>query len=82
MEDRNVTDKRDWDQAVRFTETSIMDKLKTTEKILSQMLGPGRIEQWFYWRNQTKEQQNNRVVKNELNKILNSDKVRGGSENF
>ncbi|XP_076180783.1 opa1 mitochondrial dynamin like GTPase isoform X3 [Ptiloglossa arizonensis] len=77
LEDRNVTDKRDWDQAVRFTETSIMDKLKTTEKILSQMLGPGRIEQWFYWRNQTKEQQNNRVVKNELNKILNSDKKRG-----
>ncbi|XP_015108730.1 dynamin-like 120 kDa protein, mitochondrial isoform X1 [Diachasma alloeum] len=74
LEDRNVNDKRDWDEAVRFLETSVKDKLQSTEKLLYEMLGPSRRERIFYWMSQTEEQARRSAVKNELDKILYSDK--------
>ncbi|KAK2585398.1 hypothetical protein KPH14_010072 [Odynerus spinipes] len=74
LEDRSINDKRDWDQAVRFLETSVKDKLQSTEQILRDMLGPSRKERWFYWQSQTEEQQKRTAVKNELDKILYADK--------
>lgn len=63
LEDRSVNDKRDWDQAVRFLETSVKEKLQATEQILRDMLGPGRKERWLYWQNQSEEQQKRVAVK-------------------
>ncbi|XP_012523904.1 dynamin-like 120 kDa protein, mitochondrial isoform X7 [Monomorium pharaonis] len=74
LEDRSVNDKREWDQAVRFLETSVKEKLQSTEQILRDMLGPNRKERWMYWQNQTEEQQKRTAVKNELDKILYADK--------
>ncbi|XP_046818090.1 dynamin-like 120 kDa protein, mitochondrial isoform X2 [Vespa crabro] len=74
LEDRSINDKRDWDQAVRFLETSVKEKLQSTEQILRDMLGPNRKERWFYWQSQTEEQQKRTAVKNELDKILYTDK--------
>ncbi|KAL0106428.1 hypothetical protein PUN28_016267 [Cardiocondyla obscurior] len=74
LEDRSINDKRDWDQAVRFLETSVKEKLQSTEQILRDMLGPNRKERWLYWQNQTEEQQKRTAVKNELDKILYADK--------
>ncbi|XP_076625718.1 opa1 mitochondrial dynamin like GTPase isoform X2 [Colletes latitarsis] len=74
LEDRSVNDKRDWDQAVRFLENSVKEKLQVTEKILREMLGPGGKERWIYWLSKSEEQQNRTAVKNELDKILHSDK--------
>ncbi|XP_043523418.1 dynamin-like 120 kDa protein, mitochondrial isoform X3 [Frieseomelitta varia] len=74
LEDRSVNDKRDWDQAVRFLETSVKEKLQGTEQVLRDMLGPGRTERWLYWQNKTEEQQKRTEVKNELDKILYVDK--------
>ncbi|CAL7942119.1 unnamed protein product [Xylocopa violacea] len=74
LEDRSVNDKRDWDQAVRFLETSVKEKLQATEQILRDMLGPGRKERWLYWQSQTEEQRIRTAVKNELDKILYADK--------
>ncbi|XP_018374150.1 PREDICTED: dynamin-like 120 kDa protein, mitochondrial isoform X3 [Trachymyrmex cornetzi] len=74
LEDRSVNDKREWDQAVRFLETSVKEKLQSTEQILHDMLGPNRKERWMYWQNQTEEQQKRTAVKNELDKILYADK--------
>lgn len=75
LEDRSVNDKRDWDQAVRFLETSVKEKLQSTEQILRDMLGPSRKERWLYWQCQTEDQQKRMAVKNELDKILYADKV-------
>ena len=75
LEDRNINDKRDWDEAARFLETSVKDKLQSTEQILREMLGPSRKERWLYWQSQSIEQQQRTAVKNELDKILYSDKV-------
>ena len=75
LEDRSVNDKRDWDQAVRFIETSVKDKLHATEQILRDMLGPSRTERWLYWQYQNEEQKKRNSVKSELDKILYADKV-------
>ncbi|XP_076652517.1 opa1 mitochondrial dynamin like GTPase isoform X2 [Halictus rubicundus] len=70
LEDRSINDKRDWDQAVRFLETSIRDKLQVTEQILRDMVGPGRSERWLYWKSPTVDQQIRSSVKDELDHIL------------
>lgn len=75
LEDRSVNDKRDWDQAVRFLENSIKEKLDSIEQTLRNMLGPNRKERWLYWQYQSEEQQQRAAVKNELDKILYTDKV-------
>lgn len=74
LEDRIINDKRDWDQAVRFLETVLKEKLKSTEQILHDMIGPGSIQRWLYWQSRTEEQQKRSVIKNELDKILNVNK--------
>lgn len=76
LEDCHVNDKRDWDEAVRFLESSVKEKLQSTEQILHEMLGPGRTARLLYWQSQTAEQSKRTSVKNELDKILYTDKVR------
>ncbi|KAK0075154.1 hypothetical protein PV326_011843, partial [Microctonus aethiopoides] len=74
LEDCHVNDKRDWDEAVRFLESSVKEKLQSTEQILHEMLGPGRTARLLYWQSQTAEQSKRTSVKNELDKILYTDK--------
>lgn len=75
LEDRTVGDKRDWDSAVKFLESSIKDKLKNTEMHLKEMLGPSTKDQWMYWQYLTEEQKKRNAVKAELDKILYADDV-------
>uniref|UniRef100_A0A182JQZ4 Dynamin-like GTPase OPA1, mitochondrial n=1 Tax=Anopheles christyi TaxID=43041 RepID=A0A182JQZ4_9DIPT len=73
LEDRSVHDKQEWDQAVRFFEASVKDKLLATEKTIGEMFGPSTSEKWLHWRSSTEEQNKRRQVKSELDKILDSD---------
>lgn len=73
LEDRSVHDKTEWDQAVKFFEESVKDKLKLTEQTLIEMMGPGTYEKWLKWASSTEDQTKRRWVKNELDKILHSD---------
>lgn len=73
LEDRTVSDKRDWDQAVKFLESSVKDKLKQNEALLREMLGPSATDRWLYWQSQSDEQRKRSYVKSELDKILYSD---------
>lgn len=75
LEDRTVTEKREWDSAVNFLETSVKDKLKQTEAVLQELLGPSTRERWMYWQTTTDEQNKRCAVKGELDKILYSDDV-------
>ncbi|XP_015835463.1 dynamin-like 120 kDa protein, mitochondrial isoform X1 [Tribolium castaneum] len=70
LEDRTVGDKRDWDAAVKFLENSVKDKLKQTEDLLRDILGPSAKERWLYWKYQSEEQAKRSAVKSELDKIL------------
>ncbi|KAK9721428.1 Dynamin family [Popillia japonica] len=73
LEDRTVSDKRDWDSAVKFLESSVKNKLKQNEAFLKQMLGPSFKERWMYWKSLSEEQQKCNSIKSELDKILHSD---------
>ncbi|XP_058118863.1 dynamin-like 120 kDa protein, mitochondrial [Anopheles ziemanni] len=73
LEDRSVHDKQEWDQAVRFFEASVKEKLLTTEKTIAEMFGPSTSQKWLQWRSSTEEQNKRRQVKGELDKILDSD---------
>lgn len=75
LEDKNVHDKKDWDQAVSFLEASVKEKLSSTDQILKDMLGPSRTERWLYWYSQNDEQKIRSFVKSELDKIVHADKV-------
>ncbi|RZC39241.1 dynamin-like 120 kDa protein, mitochondrial [Asbolus verrucosus] len=70
LEDRTVSDKRDWDAAVKFLEISVKNKLKQTEDMLKEILGPSAKERWLYWKYQSEDQAKRGAVKSELDKIL------------
>ncbi|XP_055627530.1 dynamin-like 120 kDa protein, mitochondrial isoform X2 [Toxorhynchites rutilus septentrionalis] len=73
LEDRSVHDKQEWDQAVRFFESSVREKLQQTEQTIGEMFGPSMSQRWFQWRYSTIEQNKRKQVKGELDKILSSD---------
>ena len=74
LEDRSVHDKQEWDQAVKFFETSVREKMQHTEETISEMFGPSTTEKWLQWRSSTDDQNKRKNVKGELDKIINSDK--------
>ncbi|EEB18045.1 conserved hypothetical protein [Pediculus humanus corporis] len=72
LEDRAVSEKQQWDTAVKFLETSVKEKLIETENTLNEMFGPGAKDRWLYWLSKTPEQIKRSAVKNELDKLLKS----------
>lgn len=76
LEDRTIGDKRDWDAAVKFLEASIKEKLKQSEVLLKQLLGPSTKDRWLYWKYLTEEQSKRNAVKSEVDKILYANEVR------
>ncbi|CAH1117965.1 unnamed protein product [Phaedon cochleariae] len=72
LDDRTIGDKRDWDEAVKFLESSVKEKLKDSERALREILGPSTKERWLYWRYQNDVESKRQSVKNELDKILHS----------
>ena len=81
LEDRNVHDKYQWDSAVKFLEECIRAKLKVSETLLRQMVGPGAWERWIRWKYATDSQYTRSMIKTELDQILLSDPVSRMDEN-
>lgn len=75
LEDRSVHDKQEWDQAVKFFESSVKDKLAHTEQTLEEMMGPSTTQKWLRWTSSTEDQNKRKWVKGELDKIIQSDSV-------
>lgn len=75
LEDRSVSDKNQWDRAIKFMETSVNEQLELVENTLKRMKGPGTREQWYYWRSKTAEQQNRCIALKELEKLITSQQV-------
>ncbi|XP_046463613.1 dynamin-like 120 kDa protein, mitochondrial isoform X2 [Daphnia pulex] len=74
LEDRSVHDKQQWDSAVQFVERSVKEKLQVTEENLNNLVGPSRTQQWLQWTNATSEQKEHAAVKNELERLLFSER--------
>lgn len=43
LDDRCVHDKQEWDQAVKFFESSVKEKLQQTDGTLNEMMGPSSM---------------------------------------
>ncbi|XP_053807549.1 dynamin-like 120 kDa protein, mitochondrial isoform X4 [Vidua chalybeata] len=70
LEDRSISDKQQWDAAIHFMEETLQSRLKDTESVIEDMVGPGWRKRWLYWVGRTKEQNIRNETKNELEKLI------------
>ncbi|XP_074524322.1 dynamin-like GTPase OPA1, mitochondrial isoform X3 [Halichoeres trimaculatus] len=70
LEDRSITDKPQWDAAIQFMEETLQSRLKDTESVINDMVGPDWKQRWLNWKNRTPEQHIRNETKNELERLL------------
>ncbi|KAM9482384.1 dynamin-like GTPase OPA1, mitochondrial isoform 5-T5 [Clarias gariepinus] len=70
LEDRSITDKPQWDAAIQFMEETLQSRLKDTESVIADMVGPDWKQRWLNWKNRTPEQHVRNETKNELERLL------------
>ncbi|XP_005302933.2 dynamin-like 120 kDa protein, mitochondrial isoform X3 [Chrysemys picta bellii] len=70
LEDRSISDKQQWDAAIHFMEDTLQSRLKDTESVIEDMVGPDWKKRWLYWVGRTKEQNIRNETKNELEKMI------------
>ncbi|XP_047442939.1 dynamin-like 120 kDa protein, mitochondrial isoform X4 [Mugil cephalus] len=70
LEDRSITDKPQWDAAIQFMEETLQSRLKDTESVIKDMVGPDWKQRWLNWRNRTPDQHIRNETKNELDRLL------------
>lgn len=56
LEDSNVPNKEQWDDAIKFMEDTIALENEKSEQMLSDIVGPGWQERWLYWTSRSKDQ--------------------------
>ncbi|XP_051752954.1 dynamin-like 120 kDa protein, mitochondrial isoform X3 [Ctenopharyngodon idella] len=70
LEDRSITDKPQWDAAIQFMEETLQSRLKDTDSVIADMVGPDWKQRWLSWKNRTPEQHIRNETKNELERLL------------
>ncbi|XP_019388478.1 PREDICTED: dynamin-like 120 kDa protein, mitochondrial isoform X4 [Crocodylus porosus] len=70
LEDRSISDKQQWDAAIHFMEETLQSRLKDTESVIEDMVGPDWKKRWLYWITRSKEQHVRNETKNELEKLI------------
>uniref|UniRef100_A0A4W6DT41 Dynamin-like GTPase OPA1, mitochondrial n=2 Tax=Lates calcarifer TaxID=8187 RepID=A0A4W6DT41_LATCA len=72
LEDRSITDKPQWDAAIQFMEETLQSRLKDTESVIRDMVGPDWKQRWLNWKNRTPDQVRHirNETKNELERLL------------
>ncbi|KAM7013259.1 dynamin-like GTPase OPA1, mitochondrial isoform 4-T4 [Tautogolabrus adspersus] len=70
LEDRSITDKPQWDAAIGFMEETLQSRLKDTESVIRDMVGPDWKQRWLNWKNRTPDQHIRNETKNELERLL------------
>ncbi|XP_019735806.1 dynamin-like GTPase OPA1, mitochondrial isoform X6 [Hippocampus comes] len=70
LEDRSITDKPQWDAAIQFMEQTLQSRLKDTETVIKDMVGPDWKERWMNWKTRTSDQHIRNETKSELERLL------------
>ncbi|XP_041068523.1 dynamin-like 120 kDa protein, mitochondrial isoform X7 [Carcharodon carcharias] len=70
LEDRSISDKQQWDAAIHFLEETLQARLRDTESVIHDMVGPDWQERWFYWKSRSPEQHVRNETKSELERLL------------
>ena len=74
LEDRSISDKSHWENAVRFIEENLGSLLKQTEQKVEELVGYGWWQRWTKWTNRTLEQNQRNEIKHQLMNLLNAQK--------
>uniref|UniRef100_A0A672HZ58 Dynamin-like GTPase OPA1, mitochondrial n=1 Tax=Salarias fasciatus TaxID=181472 RepID=A0A672HZ58_SALFA len=76
---RSITDKPQWDAAIQFMEETLQSRLKDTDSVIRDMVGPDWKERWMSWKNRTQNRSEQQYsiqmhirneTKNELERLL------------
>ncbi|KAM4772608.1 dynamin-like GTPase OPA1, mitochondrial [Rhinophrynus dorsalis] len=70
LEDRSISDKQQWDAAIHFMEDTLQSRLRDTESVIRDMVGPDWKERWMSWSSRSPEQHTRNETKKELDKML------------
>ncbi|XP_020897189.1 dynamin-like 120 kDa protein, mitochondrial isoform X2 [Exaiptasia diaphana] len=70
LEDWSVTDKLQWEAAIKFMEKTLQEKLDQANGKMHELLGPGVWERWLYWQYRSQEEINRSYIKEELQRLL------------
>ncbi|KAJ8403210.1 hypothetical protein AAFF_G00354270 [Aldrovandia affinis] len=70
LEDRSITDKPQWDAAIHFMEETLQTRLRDTDSVIGDMVGPDWKQRWLHWQNRTPEQHVRNETKSELERLL------------
>ncbi|XP_069473516.1 dynamin-like GTPase OPA1, mitochondrial isoform X2 [Ambystoma mexicanum] len=70
LEDRSISDKQQWDAAIHFMEETLQSRLKDTDSVIYDMVGPDWKERWLYWTTRNTEQVIRSETKAELEKMI------------
>ncbi|KAE8603783.1 hypothetical protein XENTR_v10014465 [Xenopus tropicalis] len=70
LEDRSISDKQQWDAAIHFMEDTLQSRLKDTESVIRDMVGPDWKERWISWTSRSPDQHTRNETKKELEKML------------
>ncbi|KAM9479561.1 dynamin-like GTPase OPA1, mitochondrial isoform 3-T3 [Salvelinus alpinus] len=70
LEDRSITDKPQWDAAIQFMEETLQARLKDTDSVINDMVGPDWKQRWMGWKNRSPEQHTRNETRNELERLL------------
>uniref|UniRef100_A0A4W5PC77 Dynamin-like GTPase OPA1, mitochondrial n=1 Tax=Hucho hucho TaxID=62062 RepID=A0A4W5PC77_9TELE len=70
LEDRSITDKPQWDAAIQFMEETLQARLKDTDSVINDMVGPDWKQRWMSWKNRSPEQHTRSETRNELERLL------------
>uniref|UniRef100_A0A8C5FQ83 Dynamin-like GTPase OPA1, mitochondrial n=1 Tax=Gadus morhua TaxID=8049 RepID=A0A8C5FQ83_GADMO len=70
LEDRSITDKPQWDAAIQFMDETLQSRLKDTESVIQDMVGPDWKQRWMNWSSRTADQHIRNETKNELERLL------------
>ena len=74
LEDRSISDKVQWENAVRFIEENLGRLLKKTKNQIENLIGPGWYQRWTRWSNRSNEQNQRLEIKNQLVTLLQGQK--------
>ncbi|XP_048747628.2 dynamin-like 120 kDa protein, mitochondrial isoform X1 [Ostrea edulis] len=74
LEDRSVSDKQQWDSAVKFMEDTVKSRLQQTQDKMKDLTGPGTWEQWTRWKSRSQDHKNRSAAKTELEKLLSAER--------
>ncbi|KPM08176.1 dynamin-like protein 120 kDa protein, mitochondrial-like protein [Sarcoptes scabiei] len=71
-EDRIISHKEKWKESAKYWQNLIMDRMIATDNKLKDLIGPDWMDRWINWSQRTPEQKINVNIKNELEKIINT----------